>query len=162
MQQSRALGCMAPGPLALRSRAASLSVSLRCASRRSTFCPSARQGKKKPQQPPRAEQATSTATTEQAEQQQAESNGNGTVPVEGTQTENISHAFKSDLEVDSVLAKELGENGACTCAVLPSCFDTFLVGSAYSFITAGSKDRSISHPLLMLHVMHSFPHVSTL
>lgn len=132
--QGRALGCLGPGPSPLRRRAPSSIVPLRCPAPRPSFCSSARQAKKKSGKAPRAEQATSTATTEQEQQQHnAESNGNGSAPTEVKLTENISHGLKSDLEVDSVLAKEMGENGECCGFDLPACFNTGLLTSAYSF-----------------------------
>ncbi|CAL8462457.1 g1990 [Coccomyxa elongata] len=107
--QGRALGGLGPVPQALRCRAP---LSLRCPAQRPHLGPSARQAKNESVKFPRAEQATSTVPAEQEQQhevQPAESNGNAPSGVKST--ENISHGHKSDLEVDSVLAKELGENG---------------------------------------------------
>lgn len=129
--QGRALGGLGPVPQALRCRAP---LSLRCPAQRPSLGLSAREGKSKSVQFPRAEQATSVVPAEQEQQhevQPAESNGNGAAPSGVKSTENISHGHKSDLEVDSVLAKELGDNGKYRTHLLQH----FLVG-AYSFFRA--------------------------
>jgi hypothetical protein len=153
LMQGRALGGLGPGPQALRCRALSNSVPVRCLAQRPSFSPSARQGKKASEKAPRAEQATSTATTEQELQHATKSNGNGSAPTEVKLTEKISHGLQSDLEVDSVLAKEMGENGECCGIDLPACFNTFLLNSAYSIFSANRS--SPSDDLDFVNIVHS-------
>lgn len=100
-----------PGPQTLRSTSVGILRPLSFG-RRTPCVAISRPRKASGRQSTRAEQATSIAPAEQEQQQhQAESNGIGAAAIHDQQHATSSPELKSDLEVDSVLAKELGENG---------------------------------------------------